>query len=91
MSIDSASPAPAIPQFPAVSPTQAGLILAGLSMATGMEFYTFDSMNLVLPDITGALGASPDEGSWLLTVYSSFLFLGVPVSIWMACHFGYKR
>jgi DHA2 family multidrug resistance protein len=91
MSIDSASPAPAIPQFPAISPAQAGLILAGLSMATGMEFYTFDSVNLVLPDITGALGVSPDEGSWLLTVYSSFLFLGVPVSIWMACHFGYKR
>jgi MFS transporter, DHA2 family, multidrug resistance protein len=26
-----------------------------------------------------------------LTVYSSFLFLGVPLSVWLAGHFGYKR
>ena len=56
-----------------------------------MEFYTFESMNLVLPDITGSLGVSFDEASWILTVYSSFLFLGVPLSFWLAGHFGYKR
>jgi len=44
-----------------------------------MEFYTFDSMNLVLADLTGTLGVSADEASWLLTVYSCALFLGVPV------------
>ncbi|QCP54947.1 MFS transporter [Trinickia violacea] len=63
----------------------------GLGLATGMEFYTFDSMNLVLPDLTGSLGVSSDEASWLLTVYSCALFLGVPVSIWLAGHVGYKR
>ncbi|RFB81585.1 DHA2 family efflux MFS transporter permease subunit [Methylovirgula sp. 4M-Z18] len=56
-----------------------------------MEFYTSDSMNLILPDIAGTLGLSTDEASWILTVYSGALFLGVPVSIWMAGHFGYKR
>lgn len=56
-----------------------------------MEFYTFDSMNLVLADLTGSLGISADEASWILTVYSCSLFLGVPVSIWMAGHVGYKR
>jgi MFS transporter, DHA2 family, multidrug resistance protein len=66
-------------------------LLAGLTLAAGMEFYTFESMNLVLPDITGSLGVSFDEASWLLTIYSSFLFLGVPLSIWLAGHFGYKR
>ena len=66
-------------------------LLAGLTLATGMEFYTFESMNLVLPDITGSLGVSFDEASWLLTIYSSFLFLGVPLSTWLAGHFGYKR
>ena len=48
-------------------------------------------MNLVLPDITGALGVSFDEGSWLLTVYSCALFLAVPVSIWAAGYVGHKR
>jgi len=77
---------------PAAWPSRrSGNLLLGLALATGMEFYTFDSMNLVLPDLTGTLGVSRDEASWLLTIYSSFLFLGVPLSIWMAGHFGYKR
>jgi DHA2 family multidrug resistance protein len=74
-----------------LSPRQYKYLLMGLALATGMEFYTFESMNLVLPDITGSLGVSFDEASWLLTIYSSFLFLGVPLSIWLAGHFGYKR
>jgi DHA2 family multidrug resistance protein len=56
-----------------------------------MEFYTYDSVNLVLPDFAGSLGLSDDEASWLLTTYSSALFLGVPVSIWFAGHVGYKH
>src|ERR1700742_3233574 len=74
-----------------LSPTQYKYLLAGLTLATGMEFYTFESMNLVLPDIAGSLGVSFDEASWILTSYSSFLFLGVPLSFWLAGHFGYKR
>jgi DHA2 family multidrug resistance protein len=73
------------------SPLQVRILLLGLALATGMEFYTFDSVNLVLVDIAGTLGVSTDEASWVLTVYSSALFLGVPVSIWAAGHFGYKR
>ena len=73
-----------------LTPAQTRLLLLGLGLATGMEFYTFDSMNLVLADLTGTLGVSPDEASWLLTIYSCSLFLGVPISIWTAGHFGYK-
>jgi MFS transporter, DHA2 family, multidrug resistance protein len=76
---------------PQLMPGQTLPLLIGLGLATGMEFYTFDSMNLVLPDLTGTLGVSRDEGSWLLTVYSTSLFLGVPLTGWMAGHFGFKR
>src|SRR6202046_1491815 len=88
-----ANPAPNPPPWAsaAMSPTQTRLLLAGLGLATGMEFYTFDSVNLVLPDMTGTLGISADEASWLLTVYSCSLFFGVPGSIWLAGHVGYKR
>jgi EmrB/QacA subfamily drug resistance transporter len=78
---------PAVP----LSSEQIRYLLVALALATGMEFYTFESINLVLPDITGSLGVSFDEASWVLTVYSSFLFLGVPLSFWLAGHFGYKR
>ena len=84
----------AVPVHPAatlVSPAHSRRLLLGLGLATGMEFYTFDSVNLVLSDMAGTLGLSADEASWLLTVYSCSLFIGVPVSIWLAGHVGYKR
>jgi DHA2 family multidrug resistance protein len=84
----------AVPGRPAatlVSPTHSRGLLLGLALATGMEFYTYDSVNLVLPDMTGTLGLSADEASWLLTAYSCSVFIGVPVSIWLAGHVGYKR
>jgi MFS transporter, DHA2 family, multidrug resistance protein len=74
-----------------LSQRQTNWLLLGLGLATGMEFYTFDAMNLVLVDLAGTLGVSFDEASWLLTIYSSTLFLGVPVCIWLAGHMGYKR
>ena len=84
----SAAP-PSAPEL--LTPSARGWLLLGLGLATGAEFYTNDAMNLVLPDITGTLGVSFDQASWLLTVYSCALFLGVPVSIWMATHIGFKR
>ena len=73
------------------SPVQERLFLLGLGLATGMKFYVADGMNLVLIDLTGTLGVSLDQASWILTVYSSALFLGVPVSGWLGGHFGPKR
>jgi MFS transporter, DHA2 family, multidrug resistance protein len=73
------------------SPGQTGWMLVGLGLATWMEFYTYDAVNLVLPDIAGSFGVSQDEASWFLTTYSSALLLGVPVSIWMAAYVGHLR
>jgi MFS transporter, DHA2 family, multidrug resistance protein len=83
-----ASPHPAA--TPAFSPRHLRMLLLGLGFATGMEFYTADSVNLVLTDITGSFGVSGDEASWSLTVYTSALFMGVPVCVWLAGHIGHK-
>jgi MFS transporter, DHA2 family, multidrug resistance protein len=85
------SAVPGRPTTTLVAPADTRGLLLGLALATGMEFYTFDSVNLVLPDMAGTLGLSADEASWLLTVYSCSVFTGVPVSIWLAGHVGYKR
>jgi MFS transporter, DHA2 family, multidrug resistance protein len=74
-----------------MSPGQTRQLLIGLGLATWMEFYTYDAVNLVLPDMAGSLGISQDEASWFLTTYASALFLGVPVSIWLAAHVGHLR
>lgn len=66
-------------------------MLLGLGLATWMEFYTYDGVNLVLPDMAGTLGLSQDQASWILTTYLSALLFGVPLSIWLAGHVGYLR
>jgi MFS transporter, DHA2 family, multidrug resistance protein len=70
---------------------QTNRVLIGLGLATWMEFYTYDAVNLVLPDMAGSFGVSQDEASWFLTIYSSALLIGVPMSIWLAGHVGYLR
>ena len=66
-------------------------MLLGLGLATWMEFYTYDGVNLVLPDMAGSLGLSQDQASWILTTYLSALLFGVPLSIWLAGHVGHLR
>jgi DHA2 family multidrug resistance protein len=66
-------------------------MLLGLGLATWMEFYTYDGVNLVLPDMAGTFGISQDQASWILTTYLSALLFSVPLSIWMAAHIGYRR
>lgn len=66
-------------------------MLLGLELATWMEFYTYDGVNLVLPDMAGTFGLSQDQASWILTTYLSALLYGVPLSIWMAGRVGYLR
>jgi MFS transporter, DHA2 family, multidrug resistance protein len=71
--------------------TPSRYMLFGLGLATWMEFYTYDGVNLLLPDMAGTLGLPQDEASWILTIYLSALLFGVPLSIWMALHVGYLR
>lgn len=56
---------PSVPGPTVVPQAAKTWLLLGLGLATGAEFYTNDAMNLVLPDITGTLGVSFDEASWL--------------------------
>ncbi|MBM7124529.1 MFS transporter [Dyella flava] len=67
------------------------MLLFGLGLATAAEFYTFDGVNLVLPDMAGSFGISRDQASWILTTYSSTMFFGVALSIWLAAHLHYRR
>lgn len=75
----------------ALSTQQTKMLLLGLGLATALEFYTFDGVNLVLPDMAGSFGISRDQASWILTTYSSAVFLGVPLSIWLAAHLRHRR
>jgi MFS transporter, DHA2 family, multidrug resistance protein len=74
-----------------LSLSDAKMLLFGLGLATAVEFYTFDGVNLVLPDMAGSFGISRDQATWILTTYSSTMFFGVPLSIWLAAHLRHRR
>ncbi len=71
-----------------IAPRDLQRLLIGLGLATSMQFYTFDSVNLVLPDMAGAFGVSRDEAGWILITYSGALFLGTPLSSYFARRIG---
>ena len=67
------------PATVAASSVPSKYMLLGLALATWMESYTYDGVNLVLPDMAGILGVSQDQASWVLTTYLSALVFGVPL------------
>ena len=59
----------------AMSPTETWRLLLGLGLATWMEFYTFDAVNLVLPDMAGTFGVSLDQAQARLNLRSTSLLI----------------
>ena len=59
-SVLSATGYPWVALPPPLDARPARWLLLGLGFATGMEFYTYDEVNLVLPDFAGSLGLSDD-------------------------------
>src|SRR6267154_637174 len=56
-----------------------------------MEVLDTSIANVALPHIAGNLGASQDEGTWVLTSYLVSNAVVLPISAWLATRFGRKR
>ena len=67
------------------------LIAVVVSLAAFMEVLDTSIANVALPHITGSLGASNDEGTWVLTSYLVSNAIVLPISGWLAARFGRKR
>src|SRR5271156_1574054 len=67
------------------------LIAATVALATFMEVLDVSIANVALPHIAGNLGASQDEGTWVLTSYLVSNAVILPISAWLATRFGRKR
>src|SRR5215510_9843450 len=75
---------PALPRITKV------LVVAVVALVTGMEFLTSYALGVALPDIQGDLAASLDEGSWILTAYSTCFLIGLVLSNWVTARIGYR-
>lgn len=83
--------AAAIPQVqwrPAHNPW---VITVVVSMAAFMEVLDTSIANVALPHIAGAMSASYDESTWVLTSYLVANAIVLPISGWLVSIFGRKR
>ena len=79
---------PVLTYSPALDRVVKVLIVAVVSLVTSMEFLTSYAIGVALPDIQGDLSASFDEGSWIITTYSTCFVIGLVLSNWLSARTG---
>src|SRR5437773_6607742 len=67
------------------------IIAVSVMFSTFMEVLDTTVVNVSLPHIAGNLSATPDEATWTLTSYLVANAIILPLTGWLASHFGRKR
>src|ERR1700710_878298 len=80
---------------PAGPPPMTGALLAitAIALALGTFMQVLDSTiaNVSLPTISGNLGASTDQGTWVITAFAVANGIGVPLTGWLMGRYGVVR
>ncbi len=66
-------------------------VVTAVMLAALMQLADTTIVNVALPTIDGALGASTDEGAWFVTAYIIANVIVIPLSPWFQTLFGRKR
>jgi DHA2 family multidrug resistance protein len=66
------------------------LIVVGVMLAALMQTLDTTITNVALPNIQGNLGASQDEGTWVVTAYTIAAIIVIPLTPWLQGRFGRK-
>ena len=84
------APAPAVPAVQAMwkPRTNPWLIAATVALAAFMEVLDTSIANVALPHIAGSLGASTDQGTWVLTSYLVSNAIVLPLGAWASSVMG---
>ncbi|CAB3792055.1 Fatty acid resistance protein FarB [Paraburkholderia caffeinitolerans] len=86
--------APSSSPPPAPPPLEGGkLILATIAVALATFMNVLDSSiaNVAIPTISGNLGVSVDEGTWVITVFAAANAVSIPLTGWLTQRFGQVR
>src|SRR5579862_9097273 len=87
-----AAPAPAPARVSAELPPLTGMQLAlgtvALSLATFMNVLDTSIANVSIPAISGDLGVSPDQGTWVITSFGVANAISLPLTGWLTRRFG---
>src|SRR5579859_2738831 len=73
--------------------TGATLALGSLSVGLAGFMNVLDSSiaNVAIPTISGDLGVSVDEGTWVITVFAAANAVSIPLTGWLSQRFGQIR
>jgi len=71
--------------------TNPWLIAATVALAAFMEVLDTSIANVALPHIAGSLGASTDQGTWVLTIYLVSNAIVLPLGAWASSVMGRKN
>lgn len=66
-------------------------VVAGVMLATVLQVLDATIVNVALPTIQGNLGASLDDGTWIITGYIIAAVIVIPLTPWLQTRFGRKR
>jgi DHA2 family multidrug resistance protein len=77
--------------MPAVAPVNKWLVTVSISFGTLMGAIDTSIVNVALPHIQGALGATVQEITWVTTGYAVALVLLMPLTAFLGRMFGQKR
>ena len=91
-----AVPAPAAPArppaaFPPLTGSQLVMGTIALSLATFMNVLDSSIANVSIPAISGDLGVSPSQGTWVITSFAVANAISVPLTGWLTQRFGQVR
>ena len=94
-SSDAAAAAPA-PQGAAARasefrPPNVALTTLGLALASFMQVLDTTIANVSLPAISGNLGGSANQATWVITSFAVSTAIALPLTGWLARRFGERR
>ena len=67
------------------------LVSIALALATFMQVLDTSIANVAIPAISGDLGVSPQQGTWVITSFAVSNAIAVPLTGWLARRFGEVR
>src|SRR5580698_10187777 len=68
--------------------TQLAITSIALALGTFMQVLDTTIANVSLPTIAGNLGASTDQGTWVITAFAVSNGIGVPLTGWLMGRYG---
>lgn len=85
------APPPAMPALPPLRGAERLIGALALSAGTFMTILDTSVTNVSIPTISGDLGVSPTQGTWIITSYAVAIGISLPLTGWLTTRFGQVR